>query len=193
MANGFTKIVYSNAQIDLFPENRAHEFTNKFAQPLRLNENWEVALLDIQYFHKWNNLLSDVKVGVLVPRARSERIFRSNLTHPTQPKFKMVVKKRIPHLTQAMLKAKKMTERRLGVVLVFDGKRNSRFDYWVDFPELGYWQVHDIEIEQDYSRFSYVKKRRLGADQVRDVTFKKCVSCWTMHTKIKHLNMKLKF
>jgi hypothetical protein len=174
MANGYseTKIVYSNGQTDLFPQNRPHEFTNKLAQPLHLDANWEVALLDIQYYHKWNNILHDVKAAVLIPHVRSERLFRSELLQNSGSKLELSIRKRFPRITDDMLKAKKLPTRRVGFLLVFDGARYRRFDYLIDFPEFGHVQNFNTVLPNDvnYDRYTSVRINRYGPDNVRDVT-----------------------
>src|SRR5438128_5464606 len=64
------KIIFSNAQLDLFPDNRPELFQNKLAQPLRLEGKWEVALLDLSYFHQWNNVKYPINLGILKSEPR---------------------------------------------------------------------------------------------------------------------------
>ena len=60
----------SDASLTIYPENKIGNYTVDLGPPIDLSQgNWEVALLDINYPTKWNNVLDrdDMKITVHVP------------------------------------------------------------------------------------------------------------------------------
>ena len=56
----------SNVNDVLYPKNSASEYTTRLFNPLNLQGDWEVALVDIQYPTDWSNVPEDTIVGFLV-------------------------------------------------------------------------------------------------------------------------------
>jgi len=51
----------SNSSMDVFPDNTLTEYRVKLPQPIKLVDDWEVAVTEIQYPHTWNNVHGDSK------------------------------------------------------------------------------------------------------------------------------------
>lgn len=46
----------SNSSMDRFPDNTLTEYRVQLPQSIRLSDEWEVAITEIQYPHSWNNI-----------------------------------------------------------------------------------------------------------------------------------------
>ena len=55
----------SNASISTYPDNRPSDFTVKLPSKIRLNGEWEVAIMDIQYPNSGQNIQEDVTIALL--------------------------------------------------------------------------------------------------------------------------------
>ena len=51
----------SNSSMDMFPNNTLTEYRVKLPQSIKLVEEWEVAITEIQYPHTWNNVHETLK------------------------------------------------------------------------------------------------------------------------------------
>ena len=56
-SNDFQITLPSNSSNEIFPDNKPNSFKTNLAFPLELDGDWEVAIIDIQYPHNWNNVL----------------------------------------------------------------------------------------------------------------------------------------
>ena len=55
----FYVILPSTSSSQLFPDNKLSSFTTNLHTPLRLNGDWEVALVEINYPRTWYNVSGD--------------------------------------------------------------------------------------------------------------------------------------
>nr|DAC81253.1 TPA_asm: penton [Astyanax tetra cavefish adintovirus] len=54
--SGFFVTLPSNSSNDIYPNNKISCYTTKFAKPIELTGDWEVALTEVQYPHTWYSL-----------------------------------------------------------------------------------------------------------------------------------------
>ena len=56
-----------NACCEVFPENRHNSYRTQLRKTLHLETlDWEVAIIDIQYPHRFNTLQRDIAVGICI-------------------------------------------------------------------------------------------------------------------------------
>jgi len=114
-ASSYTVVLFSNAQTRSYPDNKPYAFHNELGTPLNLSYDWEVALLDIQYTHTWDNFVRPVKVCVLAPTDRAKHDATTKMLYNehldrivTLPTQSQVVSQQMP-VTQEMLASKGLT------------------------------------------------------------------------------------
>lgn len=73
----------SNVSNDLFKDNKPSSFKTKLRIPLQLEGEWEAALIDIQYPHKWNNFVKGCDIYFLIATI-DEVLKRSSLAGADQ-------------------------------------------------------------------------------------------------------------
>jgi hypothetical protein len=56
----------SNSNMKTHPENEPGSYTVKLASPIKLDGEWEVALVSVQYTHCWSNLADDILLRFFV-------------------------------------------------------------------------------------------------------------------------------
>ncbi len=64
--NEFQVVLPSNASYDYFKDNKPAHYKTKLPIPIQLEGEWEVAIIDLQYTHSWNNLKEEIKFGFWV-------------------------------------------------------------------------------------------------------------------------------
>ena len=79
--NHFQLTLISNARMDYCPTNKPADFTTKLVVPKRIEGDWEVALVELQYPHNWNTFLTDAFIGLVLEPPQGVTIddFKANL------------------------------------------------------------------------------------------------------------------
>jgi hypothetical protein len=68
----------SNSNMKAHPENEPGSYTVKLASPIKLDGEWEVALVSVQYTHCWSNLAEDILLRFFVIEDRKTNPDKNN-------------------------------------------------------------------------------------------------------------------
>ena len=68
MENSFTVELPSWGSTKYFPNNKGHSYITQLSSPLTLENDWEVAILEMDYHHAWNTLEKDQWLTFIVER-----------------------------------------------------------------------------------------------------------------------------
>ena len=57
----------SNSSMDLYPNNTISQFTVALKEPIRLNSNYEIALVEMTYKHSWSLQVGKLYIDLVEP------------------------------------------------------------------------------------------------------------------------------
>ena len=77
MMSEFYLTLPSNSSMKYYPENTLTSFTTRLPNSIRLEGDWDVGLVEIQYPHNWYNIPEDIQkrsFSVRISENRSNQI-----------------------------------------------------------------------------------------------------------------------